>query len=458
MAWLVAIIGSIAGFLFGYDEGIIAGSLSLLETHFQLTQTQIGLMTSALPFGALFGSMLIGTLLASRFVSRFGRKRSLSNAGILFLAGALGAAFAPASWVLVVSRFILGIAIGIAAITTPLYLSETAPAKLRGAMIACYQLAVTIGIVCAYSVNYILIQHHAWRGMFASSAIPAAILVVGIFFLPESPRWLMSVGKRAEAIASLKRLRGKDYSEQEVLDIETTLAKEPEKTNWRPLFSKPLLPVLMLGVMLFCLQQLSGINVVIYYAPQIFRDLGFPSASGQILATMGIGLVNVFVTVLALMYIDKIGRRNLLLFGFAGTFLSLGMLAVFSFYDLAILDYLSVICLVLYITSFAISLGPIPYVIMAEIFPLHVRGAGMGFSSMSNWGFNGIVVFTYPMLYGYFGIQYTLGFYSLICLFGLFYTWTCMPETKNLSLETIENHVMSGRPLNQLGHNKYIKG
>jgi sugar porter (SP) family MFS transporter len=324
-------------------------------------------------------------------------------------------------------------------------------------MIGCYQLAVTIGIVCAYSVNYILIQHHAWRSMFASSAIPAAILVIGIFFLPESPRWLMSVGKRAEAISSLMRLRGKEYSEQELLDIETTLAKEPGHTNWRPLFSKPLLPVLLLGVMLFCLQQLSGINVVIYYAPQIFRDLGFPSESGQILATMGIGLVNVFVTVLALIYIDKIGRRNLLLFGFAGTFLSLGMLAIFSFYDLAILDYLSVICLVLYITSFAISLGPIPYVIMAEIFPLHVRGAGMGFSSMSNWGFNGIVVFTYPLLYGYFGIQYTLGIYSLICLFGLFYTWAYMPETKNLSLETIENHVMSGRPLNQLGRNKGIK-
>lgn len=454
MAWLVAIIGSVAGFLFGYDEGIIAGSLSLLETNFQLTKTQVGLMTSALPFGALFGSMLIGTLLASRFVSRIGRKHSLSSAGILFLAGALGAAFAPASWVLVVSRFILGIAIGIAAITTPLYLSETAPARLRGAMIACYQLAVTIGIVCAYSVNYILIQHHAWRTMFASSAIPAAILVIGIFFLPESPRWLMSIGKHAAAKASLMRLRGKDYSEQEIVDIETTLAKEPEHTNWRPLFSKPLLPVLLLGVMLFCLQQLSGINVVIYYAPQIFRDLGFPSESGQILATMGIGLVNVFVTVLALIYIDKIGRRNLLLFGFAGTFLSLGLLAIFSFYDLAILDYLSVICLVLYITSFAISLGPIPYVIMAEIFPLHVRGAGMGFSSMSNWGFNGIVVFTYPLLYGFFGIHYTLGIYSLICLCGLLYTWIYMPETKNMSLETIENHVMSGRPLNQMGRDK----
>lgn len=451
MAWLVAIIGSVAGFLFGYDEGIIAGSLSLLETHFQLTKTQVGLMTSALPFGALFGSMLIGALLASRFVSRFGRKRSLSSAGILFLIGALGAAFAPQGWVLVVSRFLLGIAIGIAAITTPLYLSETAPTRLRGAMIACYQLAVTIGIVCAYTVNYILIQHHAWRTMFASSAIPAAILVIGVFFLPESPRWLLSVGKRDAAISALKRLRGKNYSIQELEDIETTLAKEPAKANWRPLFNKPLLPVLLLGVMLFCLQQLSGINVIIYYAPQLFKELGFPSASGQILATMGIGLVNVFVTVLALMYIDKIGRRKLLLFGFAGTFLSLGLLAIFSFYDVALLDYLSVFCLVLYIISFAISLGPIPYVIMAEIFPLHVRGAGMGFSSMSNWGFNGIVVFTYPLLYGYFGIQYTLGIYSIICLFGLFYTWVCMPETKNLSLETIENHIMSGLPLNQLG-------
>lgn len=459
MAWLVALIGSLAGFLFGYDEGIIAGSLDLIKSHFGFSHTEVGLMTSALPFGALFGSMLVGALLASRLVTYFGRRRSLASAGILFFFGALAATFSTTGLILIISRFVLGIAIGVAAVATPLYLSETATAKMRGGMIACYQLAITIGIVCSYSVNYLLIDSNAWRTMFITSAIPALILIIGVIFLPESPRWLLSVGRRDDAISALRRLRGKEWtqesSDQEINEIETTLAKEPHNSgNWRLLFSKPLLAVLILGVMLFCLQQLSGINVVIYYAPQIFKELGFPSTSGQILATMGIGIVNVIATIYAILYIDKIGRRKLLLFGFSGTFISLALLSILSFYDVDALNYISVFCLILYIIAFAVSLGPIPYIAMAEIFPLHVRGAGMGFSSMSNWGFNGLVVFTYPLLFAQFGIEYTLGIYSVVCLLGLAFTYRYMPETKNLSLEKIEDHIMSGRPLRELGRSE----
>ncbi|ASQ46013.1 sugar porter family MFS transporter [Legionella clemsonensis] len=456
MAWLVAIIGSVTGFLFGYDEGIIAGSLDLVRNYFGLTHTDVGVMTSALPFGALIGSMLIGAVLASRLAKGFGRRSTLFAAGILFLIGALGTAIATEEWILIFARFILGIAIGTAAVTTPLYLAETAPVQLRGAIVAVYQLAITIGIVCAYSVNYLLIEHQAWRTMFASSALPAFILVLGIFFLPESPRWLVSAGRDDEAAKALKRLRSNLSIEQELTEIQRTLANEPKENNWRMMFKKPLLPVLLLGMTLFCLQQLSGINVIIYFAPEIFKNLGFTNTIGQILATMGIGLVNLLVTIIAMVYVDKIGRRKLLLIGFTGACISLASLSLFSFYNASLLAYLSVLCLTVYIFSFAISIGPVPHIAMSEIFPLHVRGIGMGLSSISNWGFNTLTVFSFPILHHQFGIEFTFALYALICLLGLFYAYYYMPETKNLSLEAIEDHLMRGYPLRDLGRNEEI--
>lgn len=451
MSWIVAIIGSVAGFLFGYDEGIIAGSLELVKNHFDLTAGHIGVMASALPFGALFGSMLIGVVMASKGVKRFGRRTLLSFSGMLFFCGALGAGFADSITILILSRLILGLAIGVASVMTPLYLAETATLQTRGAVVAIYQLAMTVGIVCSYSVNYLLIEDQAWRAMFASSAVPALILAFGILFMPESPRWLCSVGRRDAAINALKKLRKSSAIEPELTGIETTLANEPQQGSWLLLFKKPLLPVLTLGMMLFCLQQLSGINVIIYFAPEIFKNLGLSSVTGQILATIGIGLVNLLVTVIAILCVDKIGRRNLLLFGFVGASTSLLALSLFSLNQVAWLPYLSVLCLTVYIFSFAMSLGPIPHIAMAEIFPLHVRGAGMGLSAMSNWTFNTVVIFSFPLLEKTLGIEYTFILYAAICFLGLIYTYFYMPETKNMSLEQIENYVMSDKPLRFLG-------
>ncbi len=456
MTWVVAIIGSVAGFLFGYDEGIIAGSLELVKNHFGLTATHIGVMASALPFGALFGSMLIGAVTASKGAKRFGRRTLLSFAGILFFWGALGAGFADSITVLVISRLVLGLAIGMASVMAPLYLAETATYETRGAVVAIYQLAMTVGIVCSYSVNYLFLEHHDWRAMFASSAFPALVLSIGILLMPESPRWLCSVGRRDAASKALKKLRKSHSIEHELTDIEMTLTHEPKKGSWLLLFKSPLLPVLMLGTMLFCLQQLSGINVVIYFAPEIFKNLGMNSTAGQILATIGIGLVNLLVTVIAILSVDKVGRRKLLLFGFTGMCFSLLALCMFSVYQVAWLPYLSVACLILYIFSFAVSVGPIPHIAMAEIFPLHVRGAGMGFSAMSNWTFNTVVIFSFPLLEKMMGIEYTFALYALICLLGLIYTYFYMPETKSISLEQIENYIMSGKPLRLLGHKEAL--
>lgn len=454
MAWIAAIIGSIAGFLFGYDEGIIAGSIDLVKNHFTLNATHIGVVASALPFGALLGAMFTGAVMGLKGVKRFGRRTLLSFAGFLFLLGALGAGFADSISVLIISRLVLGLAIGMASVLTPLYLAETAAIEARGAVVAIYQLAMTVGIVCSYSVNYVLIEHQAWRMMFASSAIPALLFTLGILLMPESPRWLCSVGRREDAIKSLKRLRKNQSIDQELNDIELTISHEPKRGTWLLLFKKPLLPVLLLGTILFCLQQLSGINVVIYFAPEIFKNLGLNSTAGQILATMGIGIVNLLVTIIAIMYVDKVGRRKLLLMGFTGTALSLFALCFFSINHVAGLAYLSVICLMVYIFSFAVSIGPIPHIAMAEIFPLHVRGAGMGLSSMSNWSFNTIVIFSFPLLQHSLGIEYTFALYAIVCVFGLLYTYFYMPETKNISLEQIENYIMAGKPLRYLGRNE----
>lgn len=458
MAWLVAFIGSLAGFLFGYDEGIIAGSLDLVKRHFSLNHTEVGMMASALPFGALLGSMFIGALLMSRYVQHFGRRNALSAAGLLFLGGAIGAAGASSETILVIARFILGLAIGSAAVLTPLYLAETAPEKWRGAMVAIYQLAITIGILCAYCVNYILVEQDAWRLMFASSALPALLLTVAILFLPESPRWLLSVGRKEAAAESLRTLRRNANVYHELQHIELTVSREPAKHSWRHLFSPTLFPVLSLGVMLFCLQQLSGINIVIYYAPEIFKNMGFTGTTGQILATMGIGLVNMLVTIAAIFWMDRAGRRKLLLLGFLGAFISLASLSAFTLSNSPFLSVISVICLGIYIFSFGISIGPIPHISMSEIFPLHVRGAGMGISSISNWGFNTLVVFSFPVIQAAIGIAFTFAIYAVICLAGFFYTWYYMPETKNLSLETIEDYLMSGKPLRNLGREDHIQG
>ncbi|MBA4697031.1 MAG: sugar porter family MFS transporter [Legionella sp.] len=451
MIWLVAMIGSMTGFLFGYDEGIIAGSLDLVRQYFKFSPTEIGAMASALPFGALIGSVLIGALLASRCSQSFGRRAILFVAGLLFLLGSLGTAIAEVTGILISARLMLGFAIGLAAVTTPLYLAETAPLHLRGAIVSVYQLAITIGIFCAYSMNYLLLEHQAWRIMFASSAIPAVLLLVGIFFLPESPRWLVHVGRESAALKALKRLGRTGSVEEEFIEIKTTLAQEPKQASWADVFKKPLLPVLMLGMILFCLQQLSGINVVIYFAPQLFKNLGFANTTGQILATMGLGLVNLLVTIIAIFCMDNVGRRKLLLFGFLGTGFSLGILAMFSYFEWPHLASVGVVCLLTYIFAFAISLGPIPHLAMSEIFPLYMRGIGMGLSSLSNWAFNTITVFTFPLLQHSLGIELTFALYAVICFMGFIYASYFMPETKNLSLEAIEQYLMEGQPLRKLG-------
>lgn len=454
MVYLITIISAISGFLFGYDEGIIAGSLHLLIKEFSMSQTTIGLMTSALPFGAIFGSLSIGVLLSGQLSRTIGRRPLLLIVALFYIIGGIGIALAPNVFIISLSRMLLGIAIGVSAIVTPLYISETAPTSIRGKLVTVYQLAITIGILLSYFINYILVLDAiSWRIIYATVTIPAIVLLLGIFFLPESPRWLVYRGDDNDAYQVLSHLR-KGVPEKDVKSefsaIYETIHNE-KSASLQELFSRLHLPLLIIGVTLFMLQQLSGIDAVIYYAPQIFAGAGFASISSQNIATIIIGFVNFLSTILAMMLVERWGRFPLLILGFLGTAISLAIIFFASLLNVAHLGWISLFALIAYIIFFAISLGPLPYVIMSEIFPLNIRTAGMSISSISNWSFNTLVVFLFPIVTDMISVPYTFGVFSLLCLFGLFFTIRYVPETKGISLEKIEEYVNSGKPIYQLG-------
>ncbi len=455
MILFVAVVAAVAGFLFGFDEGVISGAQLELSKEFSYGVTLEGVMTSAVPLGAL-----VGALLAGRLTAKHGRRRVLMIASLLFIVGAIIATATPGIWVLVFARLILGLAIGLAAIVAPLYLSETAPTRSRGVMISAYQLLVTIGILVAYLVNLYYNQFEEWRPMFAWGVLPGVILLFGAWRIPESPRWLASKGRIAEMRQVLAQLRT-DVPEAEVKaeadQIVATVESEGRTGSpWSQLFAPAVRPAVVVAMGLFFLQQLSGINAVIYYAPQIFGGTGFTGASGQLLATVGVGVVNVVMTLVAMWLIDRSGRRSLLTIGFTGTAIGLAMLA----YSAAMVSggatgglpaTLGFAGVVIYIACFAIALGPIPFVIMSEVYPLHLRGPGMAMASVANWGFNYIVVLLFPIALAEVGLDVTFGFFAVICALGLVFSLALVPETKGISLEAIERHLYSGRALRRLG-------
>ncbi len=447
MIYVIACIAGIAGLLFGFDEGIIAGALHPLREAFGITALEEGLMTATVPLGALAGAVLGGWLAAPH-----GRRKLLMGAGLLFILGAGLCALAPNLLVLSLGRLLLGIAIGAAAMVAPLYISETAPARIRGMLVSIYQLAVTLGILFAYLVGWAFGE--AWRSMFATAVLPGVLLLLGVAVLSDTPRWLMLRGRVADARQVIARIEGVPPSDPKVeralADIAEAVASDRGGSHWRDLFGPVARPALVVGMGLFLLQQLSGINAVIYFAPTVFAHSGFSSTHTQLLATMGIGVVNVLMTVVAMGLIDRIGRRKLLFIGFVGAAASLGMIAISAWTDAPGMELVSILGLGLYIASFAVSLGPLPWVMMAEIFPLSLRGPGMGAASLTNWAFNFLVVLTFPLLIEGIGLAGVFAIYALVCVFGLFFTARYVPETSGLSLEEIESHLKAGKPFRSL--------
>ena len=434
---LAAAITATGGLLFGYDTGVISGALLFIRQDFELTTFLEGIIVSFLLVGAMVGALSGGPL-----SDRVGRRPTTLLAAIIFGLGALAVALAPSVVVIIIGRFLLGLGVGLASMIVPLYIAEIAPADRRGALVSLNQLMITIGILLSYIVGVIFTPIEGWRYMFSVALIPALILFIGMFSLPESPRWLFEHGQRDKARSVLGRSRSPEEVDLELQEMEQIKSQEgqDERVSYGELFAPFVRPALIIGIGLAIFQQITGINTVIYYAPTILQNVGF-SEGGAIAATaLGVGVVNVGFTILAVRIIDRAGRKPLLLIGLVGMVISLALLGiVFSTGATGgAAGLLATVCLGLYIASFAISLGPVFWLMISEIYPLRIRGTAMSVASIANWGSNFLVALMFPVLLAALGGATLFWLFAVIGIVAWVFIYFRVPETKNRTLEEIE--------------------
>lgn len=442
----VSAIAALAGLLFGFDTGIISGALLFIQRDMQLSTGMQELIVSSVLFGAMFGSLASGSL-----TDHFGRRRLMLVISGLFIFGTLIATLATTVYTILVGRLFIGLAIGIGSYTAPLYIAEVSPVNLRGGLVSLNQLAITIGILCSYLINYAFTNTEAsWRWMFGIGIIPAILLSIGMIFLPESPRWLVKHNLLEQARNTLKKLRRSQDVSSEIEDIQNSL--RVRQASFSEIFSANIRPVLFLGAMLGLIQQVTGINTIIYYAPTIFQLAGFQDASSSILATVGIGVVNVLATIFAVFMLDKLGRRPLLLSGLAGMGLSLLGLSLAFHTQSSVLPWIAMGCTFTYIICFAFSLGAILWLMVSEIFPLEIRATAMSIAVFSCWFWNFVVSSTFLTLLEGIGASGAFLLYALLCGASLIFCYYKTPETTGVTLEQIEQNIRKGVPLRQIGN------
>ncbi|MUV48257.1 sugar porter family MFS transporter [Haloarcula sp. CBA1122] len=431
--YVVSALAALNGLLFGFDTGIISGAFLFIQDSFVMSPLVEGIIVSGAMAGAAAGAAVGGQL-----ADRLGRRRLILIAAIVFFVGSFTMAVAPNVPVLVAGRLIDGVAIGFASIVGPLYISEIAPPRIRGGLTSLNQLMVTTGILLSYFVNYAFADAGAWRWMLGAGMVPAVVLAIGILKMPESPRWLFEHGRKDEARAVLKRTRSGGV-EEELGDIEETVETQSE-TGVRDLLAPWLRPALVVGLGLAVFQQITGINAVIYYAPTILESTGLGNVA-SILATVGIGTINVVMTIVAILLVDRVGRRRLLLVGVGGMVATLAVLGT-VFYLPGLgggLGVIATISLMLFVSFFAIGLGPVFWLLISEIYPLSVRGSAMGVVTVANWGANLLVSLTFPVLTDGVGTSATFWLFGLCSLVGLLFVYRYVPETKGRTLEAIED-------------------
>ena len=437
--YAVACVAALGGLLFGYDIGIISGALLFMEQDFPLTPFLTGVVVSSILLGAVAGAGASGAL-----GDRLGRRKMVLIAAVIFALGAVGMGLSPTVGVLIFFRIVTGLAVGAASALVPTYISEISPTDMRGSLSSVFQLAITLGILLAYLVNFALAGAEAWRWMLGLAAVPAVVLFVGMYLVPETPRWLIKNDRMDEARGVLRRSRGQEDVEDEIGEIRE-VEREEAQTGVRELLAPWVRPMLVVGVGLAMLQQFVGINTIIYYAPNIIKDTGLGD-SASILATVGIGVVNVIFTLVAIWLIDRIGRKRLLLYGLSGMTLGTLLLGLgFVLPSLAgVVSWITLGAMLLYIASFAASFGPIVWVMLPEIFPLQVRGSGVGVSSLSNWVANFIVALLFPVLIAALGQTPVFWGLGVICLLSMAFVYFRVPETMGRSLEEIEEDLRQG--------------
>jgi sugar porter (SP) family MFS transporter len=438
--YAAASISALGGLLFGYDIGVISGAILFVQKQFSLSARMEEIVVSSVLLGSLAGAAAGGVL-----ADRLGRRRLLIAAAIVFGLGGVGAALAPGTAWLILARVVAGVAIGVASFVAPLYISEIAPVEIRGKLVSINQLAITIGIVISYLVDYAFAGSGAWRGMFAVAVIPAAAFGIGLIFIPDSPRWLAGRGRLDQARAVLKKIRNPDQASSELSDIQESLGRQ--KGNWSELWSQVLRSAMIVGIGLAIAQQITGINTVIYYAPTIFKFAGLTSSSAAILASVGVGLVNVTLTVIAMQLIDRVGRRPLLLISLAGMAASLALLGLaFSLPQFkSVLGWVSIASLMAFVGSYALGLGPVFWLILSEIYPLRIRGRAMSVGTAVNWTGNLVVALTFLTLTKALGKPGTFWLFGVVTVAAWFFAFFLVPETKGKTLEQIEAYMRSGK-------------
>lgn len=450
-ALLVCFLAALAGLLFGLDMGVIAGALPFLAQEFQLSSHQQEIVVSIMMFGAALGAFGSGPM-----SSALGRRKSLLLGAILFIVGSIGCAFAANMEVLAISRFVLGLAVGVASFTAPLYLSEIAAENIRGSMISLYQLMITIGILAAFVSDTFLSGGGHWRWMLGIITFPAIVLFFGVLTLPESPRWLAMKDKHQLASRVLMLLRNSD---KEALD-ELNQIRESVKVQQRgwQLFrnNSHFRRSTYLGVLLQFMQQFTGMTVIMYYAPKIFEIAGFASVREQMWGTVIAGLTNVLATFIAIALVDRWGRKPILKLGFSVMAVCMGILG-YMFYNginSTAEQYAAVVILLIFITGFAMSAGPLIWVLCSEIQPLAGRDFGVTCSTMANWIANMIIGATFLTLIDSIGSPNTFWLYGVLNVVCIALTVLFVPETKNISLEHIERNLMNGTALRHIGQHE----
>ena len=432
--WRVSFIAGLGGILYGYDMGIIAAALIFVRDSFSLSTQMQEMVVSIVLVGAMLGAIIGGGV-----ADRIGRRATLLWGGGLFILGSILAPLSPNVFTLIVARALLGLAIGFTSVTAPVYVSELAPPQSRGRLISLYQFALTLGIALADLVGYWLAGEQAWRWMFGIGALPAVLFLMLVLTLPESPRWLFAQNRFSEAQSVLVTYADEAGTKLLLEDIEAALQTKVDR-RWRSLWSPAARGALLIAVGFTVLQQVTGINTIIYYGPQIFALAGITSNKSAIFATLIVAVTNVLATIIALVLVDRLGRKPLLYMGVGGMTASLFLLS-YAFHNQVTfgpsLGMVATICLVVYIACFAFSMGPIAWILVSEVFPLQIRARGVAAATIGSGASNFLVSLTFLSLIKAAGNALTFAIYGVFCILTLLFVRFVVPETKGRELESI---------------------
>jgi SP family arabinose:H+ symporter-like MFS transporter len=429
--YFICLIATMGGLMFGFDIAIISGAVPFIQPYFGWNELQLGWGVSSLLVGAIIGAFGSGVV-----TDRYGRKSVLIIVALFFALSCAVTAISSSSFLFISARLFGGLAVGAASVLSPMYVAEVSPPKNRGMLVAIYQLTITLGILCSYIINFWLHDvDNNWRWMFATGIVPSVLFFVGLFFIPESPRWLYKAGRKEESLKVLTRIGGESLAQIEILEIAESLKGNSATVSRGELFKPSSRKVMLIGFFLAILVQISGINTIVDYAPKILLAAGV-EIKNALLQTSLLGLINFIFTFVAILFIDKVGRRLLYLIGSMGMAVTLVMLAL-SFY-MKMDGIITLICIMLFLIFFASCIGPVFWTLVSEIFPNRIRGKAVAFASFTQWIFNFLVVLLFPHFLASLGGAATFMFLAIMSLVQWLFTYFYVPETKGKSLEEIE--------------------